>query len=104
MPPIDRFNYGQKIFFWLMLWGGILLLLSGFGLWFVESIPAWLRHLSIAVHVAAALATIGGFIIHVYMGVFTVPGSMRAIVHGYVSSAWARAHHRLWWERAAAGK
>jgi formate dehydrogenase subunit gamma len=43
LPPVGRFNWGQKVFFWLMLWGAILLLLSGFGLWFVESIPAWLR-------------------------------------------------------------
>jgi hypothetical protein len=49
----------------------ILLLISGVGLWFVESIPwslCWLCYLSVTVHVTAALATIGGFIIHVYMG------------------------------------
>ena len=104
MPPIDRFNYGQKIFFWLMLWGGILLLLSAFGLWFVESIPAWLRHLSIAVHVAAALATIGGFIIHVYMGTAMVRGGFTSIVRGEVSTEWARHHHRLWYEKVTGRK
>ena len=75
LPAIGRFNWGQKIFFWVMFWGGILLLLSGLGLWFVESIPAWLRHLSIVVHVIAALATIGAFIIHIYMGTAMVRGS-----------------------------
>jgi Prokaryotic cytochrome b561 len=29
LPPIGRFNYGQKLFFWLMFYGVILLLLSG---------------------------------------------------------------------------
>ena len=80
VPPVGRFNYGQKVFFWLMLYGAILLLLSGLGLWFVESIPPWLRHLSIAVHVVAALATIGGFIIHVYMSTALVRGSFTAMV------------------------
>src|SRR5208282_5903328 len=54
LPPIGRFNYGQKLFFWLMFYGAILLLLSGFGLWWVDSIPwslRWLRYLSVAVHV-----------------------------------------------------
>jgi formate dehydrogenase subunit gamma len=99
LPPIGRFNYGQKVFFWVMLYGAILLLLSGLGLWFVESIPAWLRQLSIAVHVIAALATIGGFIIHVYMGLALVRGGFGAIITGEVSSAWARHHHRLWYEQ-----
>jgi formate dehydrogenase subunit gamma len=104
LPPVGRFNWGQKVFFWLMLCGAILLLLSGFGLWFVESIPAWLRHLSIAVHVIAALATIAGFIIHVYMGTAMVPGGFDAIVTGEVTAAWARHHHRLWYERVTKNK
>src|SRR5579862_7002755 len=29
LPPEGRFNYGQKIFFWLMFYGVILLALSG---------------------------------------------------------------------------
>ena len=77
----------------------ILLLISGVGLSFVESIP-WsltrLRYLAVTVHVVASLATIGAIIIHVYMGVFMEPESLRAMIHGRVSRAWARAYHRLW--------
>ena len=29
LPPSDRFNLGQKYFFWVMVWGGVGLLLSG---------------------------------------------------------------------------
>lgn len=104
LPPVGRFNYGQKLFFWLMFYGALLLLLSGLGLWFVESIPAWLRHLCIAVHVITALATIGGFIIHVYMGTAMVRGGFDAIVTGEVTSAWARHHHRLWYEKVTRNK
>jgi formate dehydrogenase subunit gamma len=100
LPPIGRFNYGQKLFFWLMFYGVILLVLSGFGLWFVESIPwslRWLRYLAVTVHVAAALATIGGFIIHVYMGTAMVRGGFTSIIRGEVTTAWAKTHHRLWY-------
>lgn len=102
LPPIGRFNYGQKIFFWLMFYGVILLLLSGLVLWFVESIPwssRWLRYLAVAVHVAAGLATIGAFIIHVYMGTAMVRGSFTSMIRGEVSSTWAKTHHRLWYEQ-----
>jgi formate dehydrogenase subunit gamma len=107
LPPIGRFNYGQKLFFWLMLYGAICLVLSGFGLWFVESIPwslRWVRYLAVTVHVTAALATIGGFIIHVYMGTAMVRGGFTSIIRGEVSATWAKTHHRLWYEQVTKQK
>ena len=102
LPPIDRFNLGQKYFFWAMLFAGIVLLLSGVVLWFPEWIP-WsliaLRFASILLHVSAALVTVGLFIIHVYMGTAVVRGGFTSIIRGEVSPAWARTHHRLWYHR-----
>lgn len=107
LPPEGRFNYGQKVFFWLMFYGVILLLLSGLGLWFVEDIPwslRWLRYLAVTVHVATAMATIGGFIIHVYMGTAMIRGGFTSIIRGEVTTAWAKTHHRLWYEQVMKGK
>jgi formate dehydrogenase subunit gamma len=106
VPPIGRFNYGQKILFWLMLWGGLALLVSGLVLWFVASVPVglrWLRDVAVLVHAVAALLTIGGFIVHLYMGVAVVPGGLTAIVHGGVTEAWALHHHPLWAKGLRAG-
>ena len=80
--------------------------ISGLGLWFVESIPwslRWLRYLAVTVHVVAALATIGGFIIHVYMGTAMVRGGFTSIVRGEVTEEWARSNHRLWYEQVTRG-
>jgi formate dehydrogenase subunit gamma len=102
LPPEGRFNYGQKIYFWLMFYGVLFLLISGIGLWFVEDIPwslHWLRYLAVTVHVVAALATIGGFIIHVYMSTAMVHGGFSSIIRGEVSTLWAKTHHRLWYEQ-----
>ena len=107
LPLQERFNAGQKLFYWLMFYGALLLLFSGFFLWVPEYIPrqaAWIRPLMVLIHEIAALATIGGFIIHIYMGVFFVPGSMEAITTGWVSRAWAKTHHRLWYIRVTAGQ
>ena len=107
LPPEGRFNYGQKLFFWVMFYGILLLLISGIGLWFVESIPwslRWLRYLAVTVHVAAALATIGAFIIHVYMGTAMVRGGFTSIIRGEVSTAWAKTHHRLWYDEVTKGR
>lgn len=99
LPPAGRFNYGQKALFWLMFWGGIALLLSGLVLWFTEYLPwslRFLRYLAVLVHVVAAGLTIGGFIIHVYMGTAVVRGGFSSVIRGEVSTAWARMHHPLW--------
>jgi formate dehydrogenase subunit gamma len=102
LPPIGRFNIGQKQFFWVMFYCGIALVLSGVALWLVNDIPwswRWLRYTAVLVHVVAALLTIGAFIIHVYMGTAMVRGGFTSIVRGEVSGTWAREHHRLWYEQ-----
>ncbi|MBV8841357.1 MAG: formate dehydrogenase subunit gamma [Bryobacterales bacterium] len=107
VPPADRFNAGQKLFYWLMFYSAVALLITGIIMWFPEYVPfslEWIRQLAIFLHVCAALVTIGAFIVHVYMGVFFVPGSSTAMLFGYVPAAWARTHHRLWYNRVAGAK
>ena len=99
VPPAGRFNFGQKQFFWLMVICGAALLISGIVLWVPASIPPGLqavRFFAVLINAVAALATIGGIIIHIYMGLAVVPGGLHAILHGDVSEQWARHHHGRW--------
>jgi formate dehydrogenase subunit gamma len=103
VPAAGRFNYGQKAMFWVMVAGTLLLLLSGLVLWWPErlvGVPS-LRQAAVLVHAAAALVTIGAFIVHLYMGLAVVPGGLAAIVRGDVSESWARHHHTLWADELA---
>jgi formate dehydrogenase subunit gamma len=102
VPPQGRFNAGQKLYYWAMFYGAFLLILSGLMMWFPEYVPfnlRWIRPIVVIVHEGAALITIGAFIIHVYMSVFMVPGSVTAMVQGWVTRDWARTHHRLWYDK-----
>ena len=99
LPPIDRFNLGQKYFFWVMLFAGLVLVVTGTAMWFPELMPRTMRPAAILLHVAAALVTVGAFIIHVYMGTAVVRGGFTSIIRGEVSPEWARTHHRLWYHR-----
>jgi formate dehydrogenase subunit gamma len=99
VPPAGRFNYGQKQFFWLMVIAAVALLVSGVVLWGIGSVPAelaWVRYAAIVIHSVSALATVGLFIVHLYMGIAVVPGGLSAIVHGEVTGDWARQHHSGW--------
>ena len=102
VPPQWRFNAGQKVYYWAMFYGAFFLVLSGLVMWFPEYVPfqlRWIRPIVVFVHEGAALITIGAFIIHVYMSVFMVPGSVTAMVTGFVSRDWAWTHHRLWYQQ-----
>lgn len=105
VPPAGRFNFGQKQLFWIMVIGAAGLLVSGVVLWFPQAVPPsrrWLLESAVLLHAVSALVTIAGFIVHLYMGLAVVPGGLHAILHGDVSDAWARHHHRAWYDEATA--
>ena len=102
VPSADRFNAGQKQFWWVMFYCTFILLITGIIMWIPEKMPRelhWVLPIIVFIHSATALITIAAFIIHVYMSVWVTPGSVKAMVEGHVSTAWARTHHRLWYEK-----
>ncbi len=104
LPPVGRFNWGQKLFFWGMIYSVILLLLSGVALWYTETLPwslRYVRYAAILIHASVALITIGLFLIHVYMSAILEEGSFGSMVHGNVTRAWAWTFHRKWYDEVA---
>ena len=106
LPPQGRFNAGQKLFYWVMYYGALILLVTGILMW----APEWWQGLHaimpyvIFIHSAGALVTVAAFIIHIYMGVMMVRGGLRGITVGTVSQEWAQHHHRLWYDKMKGGK
>jgi formate dehydrogenase subunit gamma len=106
LPPVGRFNFGQKLFFWGILYSVILLLLSGLVLWYTDAISwnfRFLRYAAVLIHASVALITIGLFLIHVYMSAILEEGSLGSMIHGYVTRAWAWTFHRTWYYRITGG-
>ncbi|MFZ3214822.1 MAG: formate dehydrogenase subunit gamma [Candidatus Acidiferrales bacterium] len=104
LPPVGRFNFGQKLFFWGIFYSVILLLFSGIVLWYTETLPwSWhiLRYVAILVHASVALISIGLFLIHVYMSAILEEGSFASMIHGKVTRAWAWTFHRKWYDEVA---
>ncbi len=107
LPPQDKFDAGQKIYYWVMLWAAVFLILTGFIMWFPESIPRsahWVLPIVVFIHCVAALVTIGGVMIHIYMSMSYIPGSMTAMTEGHVSRGWALLHAPKWYARITAGE
>jgi formate dehydrogenase subunit gamma len=95
----DRFNAGQKSYFWFTVVTGVILLLSGIPLWVPGLLGAGWNQVSRLVHHVFFLLTVGGFIVHVYMSTTMLPGTMSGMTSGRVSRAWAAWHHPRWFRR-----
>lgn len=96
---IGRYNGGQKGMFWAMTICLLLLLCTGFIAWrpyFAQYFPIPLIRLALLVHAASALALIASIIVHVYAALW-VKGTIRAMVEGVVTHAWAKKHHPRWY-------
>lgn len=101
-----RYNGGQKGMFWLMSGCMALLLVSGVIAWrpyFAGAFPIPLIRLALLVHASSALALIAGIIVHVYAALW-VKGTIRAMVEGVVTHAWARKHHPRWYREMTGNK
>ena len=96
-PPAYRFNAGQKIVFWGVLWGTVFAALSGFTLmfpfyWADITTMQWV----LVAHAVVALLMIALILGHIYIGTIGMEGAFEAMWYGHVDRNWAAEHHRYW--------
>ncbi len=95
---IGRYNGGQKGMFWAMTACLAVLIITGVIAWrpyFAMYFPIPVIRLALLLHASAALALIASIIVHVYAALW-VQGTIRAMVEGVVTHAWAKKHHPRW--------
>ena len=98
MPAQGKYNGGQKLLFWLLALCMLLLIPSGIVLWrSYFDFPIEARRWAAEVHSAAAVVMICLIFVHVYAAIW-VKGTIRSMWYGTVTRAWARQHHRTWYE------
>ncbi|HGJ5872333.1 MAG TPA: formate dehydrogenase cytochrome b556 subunit [Arsenophonus apicola] len=96
---VGQYNLGQKGVFWLATVCLFLLLVSGIIIWrpyFADYFPIPIIRLALLLHSVAAIGLIMTIIIHIYAAIW-VKGSIRAMVEGWVTRAWAKKHHPRWY-------
>ncbi|HDO52921.1 MAG TPA: formate dehydrogenase subunit gamma [Rhizobiales bacterium] len=102
-PPSKKFNAGQKILFWLVIWGGLGLSLTGIALLFPFQIdfpagmePVQQMQFATTWHAVIALVLTIVVIAHIYIGTMGMEGAFDAMGTGEVDENWAREHHSVW--------
>lgn len=102
LPPVGRYNAGQKLLFFTLVACLLLLLLSGVVIWrryFSFYFPIGVIRAAAVVHAVAAFVLIASIIVHIYAALW-VKGSIGAMVHGTVTLGWARKHHPKWFRES----
>ncbi len=107
--PAGQFNAGQKMWFWVAMLGGIVMIGSGAMMYFQDF------HLSILdrfgldqidlIRVAAithnflGMAVAALFITHLYMSLFAIKGSLDSMIDGYKSEDEVRYMHSSFYKK-----
>ncbi len=117
-PPAKKFNFGQKVIFWVVVLGGTSLAYTGLSLMFFFDLKAFSAtfallnlfgfdlptqltalqesQLTQLWHAVMALIVIAIIIAHIYIGSLGMEGAFDAMSTGQVDENWAREHHSLW--------
>jgi formate dehydrogenase gamma subunit len=99
-PAFDHFSYMEKIEYWALVWGTIVMAVTGFLLWFENStlkiFPLWMMEVFTVIHLYEAwLATLAIFIWHFYAVIFNpeVYPLNQSMVDGMMSEAEMEREH-----------
>ncbi|NMG65288.1 formate dehydrogenase subunit gamma [Azoarcus indigens] len=104
MPEQGKYNGGQKMLFWGLVLGMSLITITGVLMWRSwVTVPVGVIRVASVVHAAAAVFMIGLIIMHVYAAIWT-KGTIRAMLYGTVTRAWAKQHHRAWYRQVTGDK
>lgn len=95
---VGHYNPGQKMLFWALMSLTIILLVTGLMVWrpyFAGMFPIPVLRWALFVHSMSAVLMMFAIIVHLYMG-FWYKETVRGIVWGTVTRAWAKQHHPRW--------
>ena len=98
VSDVGQYNTGQKALFWANGFLLTILLMTGLIIWrpyFAHNFSVETLRLAVFVHSTAAGLLMLTIFVHVYM-VFWYKGTLRAMVRGTVTRAWAQLHHPRW--------
>jgi formate dehydrogenase subunit gamma len=98
LPPVGKYNAGQKMLFFTLIACMLTLLLSGIVIWrryFAMYFPIELIRIAALVHATAAFVLVSGILVHIYAAIW-VRGSIHAMMYGTVTYGWALQHHPKW--------
>jgi len=107
--PADKFNAGQKMWYWIATVGGIVMIITGammyaqdFDLALLNSFDLYqidLLRIAVIIHLFLAMLVIAFFMTHVYMSVFAIKGSLQSMIDGCKSEDELKHLHSIFYKK-----
>jgi len=108
--PAGKFNAGQKMWYWIATLGGMVMVLSGATMFFMDFNIEMIKNLSglsqidflrvmAIVHNVVGFAVVALFITHVYMSVFAIKGAIHSILTGHKEEEEVKILHSSWYRK-----
>lgn len=101
VPPMGKYNPGQKLYYLAVLGAGLAIAVSGFAIWFMKDNGAimLLAHL---VHNVAFCVFVLAIPVHAYLSTLANPGTLKLMLSGTLPVEEAKRRYPKWMK--AAGK
>jgi formate dehydrogenase subunit gamma len=96
VPEVGKYNPGQKMFFLTVAFFGVVMVATGLIMWFPFSFPVGLVRWMYPLHALGFVVIFSFFFVHLYLGTIGSPGSLPAMLHGWVTRAWLKKQHAKW--------
>ena len=93
-----KYNPGQKMFFLTIALFGVLMLFTGFFMWFPAFFPFGMELLrwTYLLHALGFFVIFAFFFVHLYLGTIGNPGTVQAMITGWVTRNWLKKQHPGW--------
>ena len=101
VPPMGKYNPGQKLYYLGVVFAGIAIMVSGLGIWLMKE-DSMIMLLSHIVHNVAFAIFVIAVPVHIYLGTFANPGTFKLMVSGTLPLDEAKKRYPKWMK--AAGK
>jgi formate dehydrogenase subunit gamma len=95
VPPMGKYNPGQKLYYLAVVGAGIAIALSGFGIWFMKE-DTTIMLLSHLVHNVAFVIFAIAVPVHIYLGTVANPGTFKLMVSGTLPVSEAKKRYPKW--------
>ena len=95
VPPMGKYNPGQKLYYLAIVLCGIAISLSGFAIWLMKD-NATIMLLSHLVHNVAFCVFVIAVPVHIYLSTLANPGTMQIMVNGKLPLDLAKKRYPKW--------
>jgi len=100
VPPMGKYNSGQKLFGICVLIGGTILIATGWGLWgFPHILPHGMAALFGTLHLVFGWILILFLLVHIFLGIYMFDDFKAMFLHGKIPYEEAKEIAPIWVER-----